>query len=107
MSTKPALLACSGLIIAPLVWALNTQLGEVLPYADCTRGVRFSFMASVLCILAACLSGWMSWQAPSRQPIGESTLRFVARLSGPLAGVFAFALLLQAIAGLVLTGCER
>jgi hypothetical protein len=34
-------------------------------------------------------------------------LRFMARLSGSLACIFAFALLLQAIAGLVLTGCER
>jgi hypothetical protein len=107
MSTKPALLACSGLVIAPLLWALNTQLGEVLPYADCAQGVQFSVIASVPCILVACVSGWVSWHAPSRQSIGESTLRFVAKLSGPLAGVFAFALLLQAIAGVVLTGCER
>jgi hypothetical protein len=107
MSMKPALVACAGLIAAPAVWALNTQLGEVLPYPDCGRGLRFSVIVSLLCLLAACVSGWMSWHAPSRYAIEGLGLRFIARLSGPLAGVFAFALLLQAIAGIVLTGCER
>jgi hypothetical protein len=107
MSARTGATACAGLIMAPAVWALNMQLGQVLPYAECGAGWRLSTMVSSLCMVIACLSGWVSWQAGSRQPMQGATLYFMARLSGLLAGVFAFALLLQAIAGIVLTGCER
>jgi hypothetical protein len=107
MSARAGLTACAGLIMAPAVWALNMQLGQVLPYAECGASWRLSATVSSLCIVVACLSGWVSWHATSRQPIGGSALHFMARLSASLAGIFAFALLLQAIAGIVLTGCER
>jgi hypothetical protein len=107
MSVKAGATVCAGLVLAPAVWALNMQLGQVLPYAECGAGWRLSASISALCIVVACLSGWISWHAASRQPIEDAALRFMARLSGSLACIFAFALLLQAIAGLVLTGCER
>jgi heme/copper-type cytochrome/quinol oxidase subunit 3 len=107
MSPRTGFTACAGLIMAPAVWGLNMQLGQVLPYAECDAGWRLSATVSSLCIIVACLSGWVSWRAASRQPIRDSALRFMARLSGLSASVFAFALLLQAIAGVVLTGCER
>jgi hypothetical protein len=107
MSVRAGVTACAGLIMAPAVWALNMQLGQVLPYAECGAGWRLSATASLLCTIVACLFGWVSWHAAWRQPIEGSALRFMAKLSGSLAGIFAFALLLQAIAGFVLTGCER
>jgi hypothetical protein len=107
MSFRAGATVCAGLIMAPAVWAVNMQLGQVLPYAECGAGWRLSAAVSSLCIIVACLSGWLSWHAASRQPMEASTLRFMARLSGSLAGVFAFALLLQTIAGIILTGCER
>ena len=94
--------------MAPAVWALNMQLGQVLPYAECGGALATQRHASHRCVcLSPAVSGWVSWHAASRQPIGAFALRFMARLSGSLAGVFVFALLLQAIAGIVLTGCER
>jgi hypothetical protein len=107
MSVRAGVTACAGLIMAPAVWALNMQLGQVLPYAECGAGWRLSAAISLLCAIVACLSGWVSWHAASRQPIESAALRFMARLSGSLAGVFVFSLLLQAIAGIVLTGCEQ
>ena len=56
--------------MAPAVWALNMQLGQVLPYAECGAGWRLSATVSSLCIVVACLSGWVSWHAASAQPIG-------------------------------------
>jgi hypothetical protein len=107
MNARAGVTACVGLIVAPAVWAVNMQLGQVLPYAECGAGWRLSATISSLCIVVACASGSVSWHAASRQPISDSALRFMARLSGLSASVFAFALLLQAIAGIVLTGCER
>lgn len=107
MSVKAGVTACAGLIMAPAVWALNMQLGQMLPYAECGAGWRLSATVSSLCIVVACLSGWMSGHAASRQQMEGSALRFMAKLSASLAGIFAFALLLQAISGIVLTGCER
>jgi hypothetical protein len=34
-------------------------------------------------------------------------LRFIARVSGLMAPIFGLALLLQGLAGIILTGCER
>ncbi|MGP0000192.1 MAG: hypothetical protein ACLPKW_20955 [Acetobacteraceae bacterium] len=107
MSASAGVTACAGLIMAPAVWALNMQLGLVLPDAECGAGWRLSAAILLLCAIVACLSGWVSWHAASRQPIESAALRFMARLSGSLAGVFVFSLLLQAIAEIVLTGCEQ
>jgi hypothetical protein len=93
--------------MAPAIWAVNMQLGQVLPYTECGAGWPLSTTISSLCVIVACLSASVSWHAASRQPVAQPAWRFLAILSGALAGLFAFALLLQAIAGLVLTGCER
>jgi hypothetical protein len=107
MSTRPALAACAGLIVAPAVWAVSTQLGQVLPYAECRGPLHLSAIAASLGLLAAAASGWLSWRSASRAAVGDGAFRFVARLAGALGAVFAFALLLQAMGGIVLTGCER
>ena len=33
---------CAGVIAAPLVWALNMELGEILPSVDCAGLIRSS-----------------------------------------------------------------
>jgi hypothetical protein len=108
MSTRVALAACAGLIIAPLLWAANIQLGEILPYAECGSRLRPSVVISALFVVAAGASALVSRHAASL-PAAEknSGLRFVANVAALLALVLAFALALQAIAGIVLTGCER
>jgi hypothetical protein len=106
IGARAGFLACAGLILAPAVWAMNTELGQLLPYVECGRGLRLSAIVSWLCILATCLSGRVSWRAACH-PTHGAAFRFVAIMSASLTGLFAFALLLQAIAGMVLTGCER
>jgi hypothetical protein len=60
--------------------------------------------------ILALLSALVSWRSVRPPPTGfgsPSTLRFAGRMSALSALVFAFALILQAVASMVLTGCER
>ncbi len=100
----------AGLLMAPTAWAVNMQLGEVLPYIDCRQQHRFSAIASFVALAAACLAGAISWgwvrHARSTAPLTNKS-GFGASISALGALVFVFALLLQGIASLVLSGCER
>ena len=100
MTTRTALPAVAALVVAPLAWAVNTQLGLMLPYADCGGALRWNLVCSALLLPA----GGVSWRAASRD---RPVLRFVARVSGLLASIFGLALLLQGLAGIILIGCER
>jgi hypothetical protein len=100
----------AGLSIAPTVWAVNMQLGQILPYIDCAQqwhnSAIFSFAGSAAALIAGGLS-W-SWTRHERNTSSlTATSRFIARLSALSALVFAFALSMHGIASLVLSGCER
>jgi hypothetical protein len=100
----------AGLLIAPLAWAIDSQLGEILPYLDCQHQVRSSAIAAFSGMLLACLAAIVSWRSTNRARIGASltaTSGFIGALSALSALIFAFALSLQGIASLVLSGCER
>jgi hypothetical protein len=106
------LAACAGLIAGPAVWAANTQLGEILPYTDCASGFRWSALNSFLAVLVSLAAAAVSWRAARAEVAGQEPDRsmvfdFTGGFSALLALVFAFALLLQGLASLVLTGCER
>jgi hypothetical protein len=107
MKMRVALTACAGLVIAPLLWAVNMQLGEILPYAECGSRWRPSVVISAVFLVAAGVSALISRYAASLHATKSTALRFVANVAALLALVFAFTLALQAIAGIVLTGCER
>ena len=99
----------TGLLVAALGWAINTQLGQILPYLDCQREARFSAAASLIGVAAAGLAGVVSWRSAgwSKTAAPIRTSSFVASLSALAALVFAFALSMQGVASLVLSGCER
>ncbi|HEY0421985.1 MAG TPA: hypothetical protein VGC82_01520 [Rhodopila sp.] len=110
IASRPGLAACAGLVAAPLLWAVNMQASQILPYFDCGKSIRITAVLSLFSLLLALGSGWVSWRA--RRFLTNSNdsarpLRFVAMLGCLAAVTFAFALLLQAAAGLTLTGCER
>jgi hypothetical protein len=102
--------ACAGLVVGPGLWAVNMQAGLILPYADCA-GYRFvSAAISLLLALLVLGSALASWRARTDGPTAwasERPYRFVSILGCLVALVFAFALVLQVAAGVVLTGCER
>ena len=100
----------AGLAFASAAWAVNTQLGETLPYLDCRQHARYSALASVAALLLAGVAAIISWRATGRarstQPF-TATSGFIGAMSALSALVFSFAIFLQAIASLVLSGCER
>jgi formate hydrogenlyase subunit 4 len=108
--TRTRLRTWAGLWLAALLWAVNMQLAEVLPTADCTRQLRLSAIISGAFAILASFAAYMSWRSTHARFAGlgpSRTLRFAAMLSALCALVFVFALLLQTTASLVLTGCER
>jgi hypothetical protein len=100
----------AGLLIAAMAWAINTQLGEILPYVDCRNQSRWSAILSFIGLVVACLAGATSWhwanQARFAGPLTAAST-FIASMGALSALVFAFALSMQGIASLVLSGCER
>jgi hypothetical protein len=96
----------AGLLVGPAIWVLSTQLGQMLPYAECGARFRPSMVVAGLGVVLSLAASWLSWRSAAglRQ---QEAMRFTAWLSVLLGLLFAFALLLQATATLVLTGCER
>ena len=112
---KASLLPSAGLAAAPALWAINTQLGQILPYAECRFGVRLNVWASLPFAALALAAGFVSWRfagwgkseaakAGAAYPATVSFIGWVGALNGAL---FAFALLLQGFASLVISGCQR
>jgi hypothetical protein len=107
-STTTKLMAWAGLIVGGVAWAGNTQLGEILPTADCIGRHHLSAIISFAGAIVVLASGGVSWRLDGRTSAGDDrTLPFAARLSALAALVFTFALLMQGAASLVLTGCEH
>jgi uncharacterized membrane protein YqjE len=113
MTTRHILLRLSlitGLAIPASAWAVNMQLGEILPYLDCRHQHRFSALASFAALLLAAAAATLSWRASrraaDRAPF-TATSTFIGAVSALCALVFAFALSMQIVASLVLSGCER
>jgi Mn2+/Fe2+ NRAMP family transporter len=104
----------AGLIVAPLLWAANTQAGQILPYAECGSfkiTAATSFLAAALSLVMAYLS-WLTVRRDPSEGSSEVTLfpansPFIGLLSSLIGVLFAFALLLQGLSSVVLTGCER
>jgi hypothetical protein len=95
----------AGLIGAPLVWAINMQLGQVLPYLDCQTRVSWSAIVTALAMLIALAGAGISYAGTAK---AESDTRvFLRRISVLTALAFAFALFLQGAATLLLDACIR
>ena len=94
---------CAGIIIGPLLWTANSQLGLILPYVECGSRIRPALITSIVAVLLATSAAVISWRSAWPGPTG----RFWGGVCALLALIFAFALLLQAGAAFMLTGCER
>jgi hypothetical protein len=104
-----SLLVCTGLLLAPSAWIINTELGQILPYVDCRNQSQWAAVASFVGAAAAWLTALISWRSAHRPETSEPlpTLAFVSNVSALAALVFAFALSMQGLASVVLSGCER
>ena len=100
----------AGLLIAPSAWAIVMQLGEILPSFDCQHQLRSLAIIAFSGMLLACLAALVSWWSVIRVRTAGSftaTSIFLGSLSAASALIFVFALSMQGIASLVLSGCER
>lgn len=96
-----------GLWTPPLLWATSLQLGQILPYVDCTAQSRSSPATAFSAMALTLLAGGLSWRSAARLGEDRFVLRSVAVIAAMSAAVFAYAIALQAGATLVLSGCER
>jgi hypothetical protein len=93
----------AGLIISPTAWATSTQLAQILPYGDCVSDAGWT--AFVVAVAAAIAAGaaFLSWQQKSHViSRTHRAMTYVATFSGLS---FAFALILQGAATLLLSPC--
>jgi hypothetical protein len=108
-------LASLGLICAATLWAVNMQLGEVLPSPACRHQLPLAGFSSLAAIAASLIAGFCSYRAyrtlgrrpPRSASGGRRSLRLLAGLGTGAASLFLVALVLQALAGFILTGCEQ
>ena len=56
------LAAWSAASAAPLLWAATTQVGQILPYADCALGHRWTAIAAVMASALALLAAGVCWR---------------------------------------------
>jgi hypothetical protein len=107
--------ATAGLLCGSVLWALNTQLGEILPYPECRLRLPFTGPGSSLALIASLIAGYWSWrvwlslwdQRDARASDTDRSLRLLAAIGVGAALIFALALALQGAAGFILSGCER
>ena len=102
----------AGFIAGPLAWAINVELGQILPYPECR--LKLPLLAAIswalaLLVLAASATSWQSEIDPERRlaESGRVTRAFTKNLSSLIGALFALALLLQGLSSVVLSGCER
>jgi hypothetical protein len=97
----------AGAIAGASLWAVNMQLGQILPYAECGSRYRPEMLISFAAAALSLLGCWISWRSAGHGGMSRHTGRFAAMVSALLGLMFTFALLLQAASTLLLTGCER
>jgi hypothetical protein len=90
--------------IVPALWALNTQFVQMSPYVDCITQRSWSGHASFAILAVAVAVGIVTTLA-ARRLVG--TDRFRGLSGGLIILIFAFAILLQALATLVIDPCAR
>jgi hypothetical protein len=100
---------CAGAIAGVSLWAVNMQVGQILPYTECSSRFYPEVLISFAATGVSMIFGWISWRSArcGATATANHTGRFAATVSALLGLMFAFALLLQAASTLVLTGCER
>jgi len=95
--------ASTGLMAAAALWAVNMQLGEMLPEWQCRAQNNALGLTSVVAAMLSLVSAAVSWRSPWPSRAGW----FWSRLCTLAALLFAFALLLHGVAGFMLSGCEK
>lgn len=95
----------TGLVLPPTAWAINTQLGQILPYADCNGGVSWTLIGAFAAAAIAAAGVLFCYNALTAQP--SQTGSFVGKLSLLFGLAVSFALILQVAATILVNPCAR
>ncbi|MBV9829356.1 MAG: hypothetical protein JO001_27375 [Alphaproteobacteria bacterium] len=107
--------ALAGLIVAATLWAVAVTGGDLAAHVQCRARVPLVGIGGIVALLLSLAAGWWSWRAYTglnRHPTSARSdlRRALVLLAGTGAGsalLFGMALALQALAGFMLSGCER
>jgi hypothetical protein len=102
---RSALASLGGLVAAPAAWAVNMELGQILPYLDCASQWSMTSAGTAIALVIAALAGFVSFRA-SATAVSKREI-FISHLSSGSAAVFTFALILQGAASVLLNACQR
>jgi hypothetical protein len=102
---------CIGLIAGPVLWAVSTQLGLVWPWLECGSGHGIAALTSFVFACIAGATALVSWRSRALDRTGlmsyPRSTPFMAGLGSFTCAIFAFVLMLQGAADLVLDACQR
>jgi hypothetical protein len=106
--------AAAGLVLGPLAWAASTQGNYILPDLVCGKSTAPVLGVSLALGLVAWLGAGLSLLAWRRarfdvvqEADGGRAGHLVAALGVGAGGLFGLVILMQGVAALVLSGCER
>jgi hypothetical protein len=89
---------------APMAWAINMQLSQTLPHADCVARHSWSGLATLVTLAVATFAA--GWSARTAGRLSGSQ-HFIALSGIGISSIVAFALVLQGLATLVIDPCLR
>jgi hypothetical protein len=93
-----------GIAAAALGWGLAHQVTSNSVFDDCAhRGPGFVLLVGFLCLALDVAGGFFSFDVWRRDP--SEGRRFIGLIGALLAGLAAFAILLQAASALILPQC--
>jgi hypothetical protein len=104
-----------GLLVGAAAWAISTQLSYSLVSISCDSAVSLTPLIATICLTVAIVGGALS--LPSSSALEGPTVkvgggdprprRFFAVISALAALIFSLAILLQGVASLIVSGCQR
>ena len=104
-----------GLLVGATAWAISTQLSYSLVARNCDLAAGVVPIIAAICLAVAVVGGALSLPASSALEgptvqVGGGDARprqFFAAISALAALIFALAILLQGVASLIVSGCQR
>jgi hypothetical protein len=104
-----------GLLVGAAAWAISTQLSYSLISISCDSAAGLVPLIATICLTIAIVGGALSLPAssalegPTVQVGGGDARprRFFAVVSALAALIFALPILLQGVASLIVSGCQR
>lgn len=104
-----------GLLVGAAAWAISTQLSYSLVSISCDSAAGLVPLIATISLTVAIVGGALS--LPASSPLEGPTVqvgggdarprRFFAVISALAALIFALAILLQGVASLIVSGCQR